>query len=103
MAGSALAQVFEIPCALLAPILASKREPAAGPGAGKGKETQLPTGRWKMTRSRQHSKVGCCQLPFIIPALHQKAEMKVSGHGPRHNNVDPPPEITASLKEVAFA
>lgn len=85
------------------PILVREREPAAGPGAGKGKETQLPTGRWKTAQSRQCSKVGCCLLPSIIPALHQKAEMKVSGHSPRHNNVDPPPKITAPLKEVAFA
>lgn len=85
------------------PILERDKEPVAGPGAGKGKETQLPTGRCKMAQSRQCSEVGCCQLPSIIPALHQKAKMKVSGHSPCHNNVDPPPEITAPLKEVAFA
>lgn len=42
-----------------------------------------------MAWSRHCSEVGCCQPPSIIPALHQKAEMKVSGHSPHHNNVDP--------------
>lgn len=84
------------------PILVREGELVAGPGAGKGKETQLPTGRWKMAPSRQCSEVGCCWLPSIIPALHQKAEMKASGHSPHHNNMDPPLEITAPLKEVAF-
>lgn len=32
-------------------------------------------------------------LPAAIfyPALHQKAEMKASGHSPHYNNADPPP------------
>lgn len=56
-----------------------------------------------MAQSGQCSQVGCYQLPSIISALHHKAKMKVSSHSPHRNNMDPAPEITVSLKEVAFA
>lgn len=43
-------------------------------------------------------------LPAAIfyPALHQKAEMKASGHSPHYNNADPPPRNYCSPEGGCF-
>ena len=97
----ALAWFFEIPCAFTH---LGKAEGAGGrPRGWEGQGDSAPHREVENGLEQQCSKVGCCRLPSIIPAPHQKAEMKASSHSPHHNNVDPPPEITAPLKEVAFA
>lgn len=68
-------------------------------GLGRVRRLQRPTGRWKTAPSRWCSEVCCCQLPSSTPALHQKAEMKVSGRSPCRNDARTPlPKL-----EVAFA